>query len=319
MMTANSVSGTNAPPLGRYLASTEKKIRDKAIKNLAAFLGDPDHDLPKSEINKLWKGIFYCFWMSDKPLVQQALADELAELVLAIQDTQKSLDFLRGFWTTTVREWNGIDRLRIDKYYLLIRRFVNASFRLLIRTDFDEDTCQEYIDILTGTGGPLCPSDTKVPAGLAYHLSDLYLEEFDKSLAKTPSTSASTSITIPAQALQNVLEPFIRLAAQTPNSLTYKRMEDYLFHPLFKSVLPDSSAPHAENSDESDEEADSRSRKRARTDGYPHLSDRLENPQQVRSVLAKHLFEVASRESTRDSSRRKLYKFWRTLGEDTEE
>ena len=80
---------------------------------------------------KLWKGIFYCtyrphlcsivtpdvihyagFWMSDKPLVQQAVAGELAELIITITDVPSSLNFLRGFWTMTVREWNGIDRLR---------------------------------------------------------------------------------------------------------------------------------------------------------------------------------------------------------------
>lgn len=50
--------------------------------------------------------------MSDKPLVQQGLATELAELILTITTTSGSLNFLRGFWETTVREWNGIDRLR---------------------------------------------------------------------------------------------------------------------------------------------------------------------------------------------------------------
>jgi len=55
---------------------------------------------------------FSGFWMSDKPLVQQALASELAEILLSITSTPLSLSFLRGFWETTVREWNGIDRLR---------------------------------------------------------------------------------------------------------------------------------------------------------------------------------------------------------------
>ena len=50
--------------------------------------------------------------MSDKPLVQQALASELADLLLITTSTSASLAFLRGFWETTVREWNGIDRLR---------------------------------------------------------------------------------------------------------------------------------------------------------------------------------------------------------------
>jgi len=83
-------------------------------------------------MDKLWKGIFYCrplifeakksigshlraskgFWMSDKPLVQQALATELAEILLAITSMKASLAFLQGFWECTVREWNGIDYLR---------------------------------------------------------------------------------------------------------------------------------------------------------------------------------------------------------------
>lgn len=112
------------------------------------------------------------FWMSDKPRVQQDLAQELAELLLTITAVSSSLSFLKGFWITTVREWNGIDRLRyvlyafpilfaaqssprMDKYYMLVRRFLNASFRLLIRAKWDPSALQEYSSILTNTGGPL--------------------------------------------------------------------------------------------------------------------------------------------------------------------
>ncbi|KAF5388539.1 hypothetical protein D9757_004658 [Collybiopsis confluens] len=91
----------------------EKKTRDKAIKTLSIFLSDDSRDeIPSSEMAKLWKGIFYCFWMSDKPLVQQALASELASLVLCTPNPSSALSFLNGFWETIVREWNGIDRLR---------------------------------------------------------------------------------------------------------------------------------------------------------------------------------------------------------------
>lgn len=57
--------------------------------------------------------------MSDKPLVQQALATELAEILLAIPNTSASLGFLRGFWEATVREWAGIDRLRCVRFLIL--------------------------------------------------------------------------------------------------------------------------------------------------------------------------------------------------------
>lgn len=110
--------------------------------------------------------------MSDKPLVQQGLASELAELLLTITSTSASLAFLRGFWQATVREWNGIDRLRlvfdeisfehlsnscyrIYKYYMLVRRFINATFRLLLRSKWERAHCEEYSQILVGESGPL--------------------------------------------------------------------------------------------------------------------------------------------------------------------
>lgn len=51
-------------PLGKYLASTEKHVRDRAIRSLAAFLLKSSKEdglvLSPSEMSKLWKGIFYC-------------------------------------------------------------------------------------------------------------------------------------------------------------------------------------------------------------------------------------------------------------------
>ena len=72
-----SSSASQTPPLGKYLASTgtlifksivlscdnsvDKKTRDKAVKNLAALLSDPDRPhISNHEMDKLWKGIFYC-------------------------------------------------------------------------------------------------------------------------------------------------------------------------------------------------------------------------------------------------------------------
>jgi ribosomal RNA-processing protein 1 len=117
-----------------------------------------DSRLSEFELSKLWQGIFYCtflfllrstlvqtletnlnggrtlfffldtgFWMSDKPLVQQALANHLASLLLDVRPkiskknpsrngrvgrVKCALAFLKGFWETVTREWAGLDRLR---------------------------------------------------------------------------------------------------------------------------------------------------------------------------------------------------------------
>lgn len=38
---------------------------------------------------------------------------------------------------------------------MLIRRYVNASFRLMMRTKWDADVCERHNAIMTGDGGPL--------------------------------------------------------------------------------------------------------------------------------------------------------------------
>lgn len=38
---------------------------------------------------------------------------------------------------------------------MLVRKFVNASFRLLLRADWDAEIISSYNDIMTRKGGPL--------------------------------------------------------------------------------------------------------------------------------------------------------------------
>ncbi|EJF67193.1 Nop52-domain-containing protein [Dichomitus squalens] len=310
---ASDSASANGPPLGKYLASTDKKTRDKAIKNLAAFLSDPSRDaLPKSEMAKLWKGVFYCFWMSDKPLVQQALASEIADILLAISSLSVSLAFLRGFWESTVKEWNSIDRLRIDKYYMLVRRFVNASFRLLIREGWEAAAVKEYNSILTDRGGPLRPDDTKVPTSLAYHLADIYLEELDKALGKSPVESP-----LPAP-LSTLLAPFLALSARTPTSITLQRIQSALLEPLLTAFAS------RQDSDEP-----SRKRPRLSTPEFPNLAanacttnppkEGSLDPFALRKAVLKQVFDVASEPDTRDANRRKLYAFWKEHIEDEDD
>lgn len=40
------------------------------MKKLRSWLRSRGSDLGEDEILRIWKGLFYCFWMSDKPLVQ---------------------------------------------------------------------------------------------------------------------------------------------------------------------------------------------------------------------------------------------------------
>ena len=49
--------------------------------------------------------------MSDRPLTQQQLASDLANLVDNV-DEKAAIPFLSAFWRTMAREWRGIDVFR---------------------------------------------------------------------------------------------------------------------------------------------------------------------------------------------------------------
>ncbi|KAJ1302735.1 hypothetical protein OPQ81_003048 [Rhizoctonia solani] len=312
MSSSSGVPGPKeAPPLGKYLASTEKKTRDKAIKSLATFLSDDSQkSMSPSERAKLWKGLFYCFWMSDKPLVQQDLSSELASLVLVIPSLDSAIGFVHGFWEAMVREWAGIDRYRINKYYMLIRRFVNATFRLLLKHDWNVEACDAINGILQGSGGPLCPDDKKVPASLSYHLGDIYLEELDKALDTNDNGCETPLITL--------LTPFINLSSRTSNKITYDRMQSALFVPLLDALAARATTPNADVTD-------SQRRKRKRSsETYVNLiestckpkaqgeaSPSTTSPRDVAREVLKAIFEEAGHTDTKDANRRKMYALWK--------
>ncbi len=50
--------------------------------------------------------------MSDKPIVQQHLAEKLSQIPGHLSPMETSFKFLKAFWETIIREWHGIDRLR---------------------------------------------------------------------------------------------------------------------------------------------------------------------------------------------------------------
>jgi ribosomal RNA-processing protein 1 len=81
--------------------------------------------------------------MSDKPLVQQRLAADLAELLLLIQPAEEearleaALGFLAGFWESMVREWNGVDRLR---WVYLQNTWPSYQWKLTLQEGLEADS-----------------------------------------------------------------------------------------------------------------------------------------------------------------------------------
>lgn len=204
-------------PFIKNLASSDRKIRTTALESLRTFLSAKhvSSSLSTLEILKLWKGLFYALWMCDRPLPQQALCQDLADLVWVLPPTAV-IPWLRGFWATMAREWTtGIDVLRMEKFLLLVRRTlasslvwmqlrepVNKTARTRKRTidgpaesprpGFDDKKVEQMLGLLADW--PFRPDEESrkedeedglmpkiVPVGLKLHALDIWVDEAEKA------------------------------------------------------------------------------------------------------------------------------------------
>ncbi|XP_058742804.1 uncharacterized protein LOC131615675 [Vicia villosa] len=125
-----------SPPV--KLSSSHKFSKNKAIRILLKSWRS-QHLLPQNIAKKLWKGLFYCVYRSDKSLLQADLIDRLASYLSTFPHPSRSLQYFSTFFLTMRREWSGINSVRLDKFYLLIRRFISNAFSLLDKNSWKLD------------------------------------------------------------------------------------------------------------------------------------------------------------------------------------
>lgn len=160
----------------RKMADNSRPVREKAIKALAQYLSTPK-TLDELKLKKLCKGLFYAMWYCDRPITQQNLASEIASLTERVKP-KNYWAFVAAFWAVLIREWQSIDSHRINKFYLLIRRFLFALFSHLNAVEWDETELESYLD--TMVAGPLNAVDPKVPHAIRLHVCDIYLDELER-------------------------------------------------------------------------------------------------------------------------------------------
>ena len=143
-------------------------------------------------------------------------------------------------------------------------------------------------------------SDSRVPPGLSYHLSEIWLTELGKA-----SAVATAQKPVP---MKFVLAPFLALAAMTQNRVTYQQIQANLIDPLLSALSPPPCSADLPPPPK-------RLKATATRDDIPDLlansclspQDGPSDRSQLRKGVLEYIFEVASQEDSRDSNRRKLY------------
>ncbi|KAJ2572026.1 hypothetical protein IW140_001066 [Coemansia sp. RSA 1813] len=147
--------------------------------------------------------------MLHKPLVQQELAWDLANLVLACKGENR-VKFVRAFWETMCREWFDVDNHRVDKYLLLMRRVVFFTLKSMVSSDWDEQLVSDYIKVYQEY--PVNLSDPKVPNSIRTHVADIYVDEIVRLAAGmlNNNSDGQGDVAVSQIPVAALLEPFMR-------------------------------------------------------------------------------------------------------------
>ncbi|XP_027982304.1 ribosomal RNA processing protein 1 homolog A [Eumetopias jubatus] len=308
--------------LAQRLAGNEQVIRDRAVKKLRKYIvartqraaGGFTHD----ELLKVWKGLFYCMWMQDKPLLQEELGRTISQLIHAFQTTEAQHLFLQTFWQTMNREWTGIDRLRLDKFYMLMRMVLSESLKALKTQGWQERQIEQLLELLTTE---ILHPDSQAPSGVKSHFLEIFLEELSKVGAAELTADQNLKF----------IDPFCTIAARTQDSLVLHNITRGIFEAIveqapfaIEDLMNELDAPEEEGVSEDDERGqDVLSGEPGSLPGA--ACDRNEAPpgdgeDSVGPVLqfdyeavASRLFAVASQQGTPSQNRKRLYKVIRKL------
>ena len=206
---------SQSSPFIRNLASSSRTTRDRALTQLRTYLTHKK-DFSDLDFLKLWKGLFFSMWMSDKPKSQQRLAIDLGSLFQVLYSSEENfLGFARAFWQTMSREWGGIDALRMDKFLFLVRRVVGEGFAFVASKGWKkEGLLERYLAVLEEV--PLSVRDVKVPNGLRFHVVDIWVDELEKADAEHKAP------------VQLVLTPLRVLSKESPTKSVRKRVGEAL-------------------------------------------------------------------------------------------
>uniref|UniRef100_A0A8D8ZI70 Ribosomal RNA processing protein 1 homolog n=1 Tax=Cacopsylla melanoneura TaxID=428564 RepID=A0A8D8ZI70_9HEMI len=202
----------------KVLASNDTSLRNRALKKLyrwiAAKSQNPSTAFTDDDFIRLWEGLFFCMWMSDKPLIQEECAETISNLIHAFATEESALSFIRSFYHSMCCKWSSIDVFRLDKFAMLVRRFSRQSLVLSKKNGWNDKLSQEF---------SLFINKPTLPQGLFFHFCDIIIEE----ICKVADDQLNDDILI------LFMRPFFKKLAETK----YRPLAAYMKETVIKSLI----------------------------------------------------------------------------------
>lgn len=209
------------------------------------------------------------------------LAERIVGLTIDLPEERLVL-FVKVYYDTMIREWGGIDRIRMDKYMSFVRKMIHATLKYLQAKEWNLELVTQVSKVLAG--GVLNSTRTDC-RGLFLHFTDVYLVELCKVLADAPS--------VPFEAFQQMTSPLYTSLCTVIDKTLVRRVNDNLMAPLITLC-------RAVNGHEELASDDSNAPLLVVLDG--HVGD-----------MVTHFFTLASAPTTLDKQRAVLYRYHNEL------
>ncbi|XP_072369120.1 ribosomal RNA processing protein 1 homolog B-like [Scyliorhinus torazame] len=156
-------------------------------------------------------------WMQDKPLLQEELANSISQLIYTFKNLDAKFLFMETFFQTMNREWNGIDRLRLDKFYMLIRLMLRQFLEVLKSMSWDDSVVSRFLSCVTSE--VLNPVSNTAASGIRFHFIDIYLQELATVGAQQLSAEQNLKF----------IDPYCRIAAKTKDRVLFHVVSQGIF------------------------------------------------------------------------------------------
>ncbi|XP_015181794.1 PREDICTED: ribosomal RNA processing protein 1 homolog [Polistes dominula] len=204
----------------RLLSCNDKRIRDKVLKSLKKWLtvrSKSSFEFIEEDFMRLWKGLFYCMWMADKPLNQEELAESLSKIIHCFDSMPLVLLYIKSTLKTLAIEWFGIDQYRLDKFAMLVRRIFRQIFKICHDKNWDMEWVEGLMKILQEI-----LIEPKYCLGFKMHVTELYWEE----IAKVSNGN------VPEDVVTRLVEPFIAYLAVMGDERLIRHVMRHIFRYL---------------------------------------------------------------------------------------
>lgn len=173
----------------RALSDTEKPVREESLVALRSWLSEHGKELDQDAIDRLWKALFYCLWMADKRPVITATISNVVELV-----DLGGWNMWSGALRCMVREWFGVDRHRVNKFYEFLNKLVEKSAKMVSEREEEKEfvaQLQVWLEILDNN---LFGDLPRKGVGVALHIFDVYIDRIMNPVMKRAATMSGNGV-----------------------------------------------------------------------------------------------------------------------------